>query len=443
MIPIVEEPCMSWSLCLVERVDGCDRRSVDVVDIGEIAAPTELAMLGLTTVTAKTVLAALQTEIVALQEAALTQAAQRSRLPIKDHRRRVLQTPFGIVTLRVPRLRGRGDDAKLVGWPRHARSTPEFDSLRARLAAWMSYPAAMALLDELYPAASGVGLATAHRTMARVAGGASGAETVGDKPAAAHATLQLDTTFVRCADPARPRGLEIVVGAIEPEGGGRRCFAAPVSLREQSLAVARDTIAAAGCDQNTAITALTDSAVLMRCYARELGAAEIPISDWFHISMRIRHIEASAAAIDDSHPAVAKGKQEVLEALKRMRHRLWNGHKSAARDASCAVRAGLKEHPDEPMRKGRAQRNRTIRRAMKKMVAYVENPQARLVHYAERHRGGERVATSLVEGGADHLVNARMTRKQHMRWSERGAFNVLQVRAAHFNQRFAQQPIAA
>ena len=47
---------MSWSLRLVERVDGCDRRSVDVVDIGEIAAPTELAMLGLTTVTAKTVL---------------------------------------------------------------------------------------------------------------------------------------------------------------------------------------------------------------------------------------------------------------------------------------------------------------------------------------------------------------------------------------------------
>lgn len=56
---------------------------------------------------------------------------------------------------------------------------------------------------------------------------------------------------------------------------------------------------------------------------------------------------------------------------------------------------------------------------------------------------GERVATSLAEGGADRLVNARMARKLLMRWSERGAFNVLQVRAAQFNQRFAQQPIAA
>lgn len=76
---------MSWSLRPVERVDGADGRSVAVVDIGKIAAPTELAMLGLITVTAKTVLAALQTEIVGLQEAALTEAARRSPRPAKPN----------------------------------------------------------------------------------------------------------------------------------------------------------------------------------------------------------------------------------------------------------------------------------------------------------------------------------------------------------------------
>jgi hypothetical protein len=91
VIPILEERCMSWSLRLVKRVDGGDGRSVDVVDIGEITGPTELAMLGLTTVTAKSALATLQTQIVALQEAALTEAARRAAQPIKDHRRRVLQ----------------------------------------------------------------------------------------------------------------------------------------------------------------------------------------------------------------------------------------------------------------------------------------------------------------------------------------------------------------
>jgi hypothetical protein len=245
---------MSWSLRLVERAYGRDGRSVDVVDIGEITAPVELSMLGLTVATAKMVLAALQKEIVTLQEAGLTEAARRSHLPIKDHRRRKLQTPFGVAALRVPRLRGRGDEAKVVQWPRHAYATPEFNTLRARLAAWMSYPAAMALLDELYPAAAGVGLATAHRTMTRVAGEVAGLKPADDVSTAAHATLQLDTTFVRSADPARPRGLEILVGVIEPESGARRCFAAPVSLREQSFAVGRHAITAAGCGKDTEIT---------------------------------------------------------------------------------------------------------------------------------------------------------------------------------------------
>ncbi len=89
---------MSWSLRLIERIESEDGRSLDVVDIGEIAAPTELSMLGI----AK---AGPQTEIVGLQEAALAEAARRSPLPIGDHRRRVLQTLFGAAALRAPRLR--------------------------------------------------------------------------------------------------------------------------------------------------------------------------------------------------------------------------------------------------------------------------------------------------------------------------------------------------
>ena len=85
---------MSWSLRLVERIDGTERRSLDVADIGEITTPTELAVLGMTTATARMVLGALQSEIVNLQEAALAEAARRDPRSIKDYRRRVLQTPF-------------------------------------------------------------------------------------------------------------------------------------------------------------------------------------------------------------------------------------------------------------------------------------------------------------------------------------------------------------
>jgi hypothetical protein len=53
-----------------------------------------------------------------------------------------------------------------------------------------------------------------------------------------------------------------------------------------------------------------------------------------------------------------------------------------------------------------------------------------LVNYAERHRAGLRVGTSITEGTANFLVNRRMNKSQQMRWSRRGADLLLQVRCA-------------
>ena len=56
-----------------------------------------------------------------------------------------------------------------------------------------------------------------------------------------------------------------------------------------------------------------------------------------------------------------------------------------------------------------------------------------LVNYAQRHRAGLRVGTAITEGTADFLVNRRMNKSQHMRWSRRGADLLLQVRCAVYN----------
>jgi hypothetical protein len=56
-----------------------------------------------------------------------------------------------------------------------------------------------------------------------------------------------------------------------------------------------------------------------------------------------------------------------------------------------------------------------------------------LVNYAARHRAGLRVGTAITEGTADFLVNRRMNKSQHMRWSRRGADLLLQVRCAVYN----------
>ena len=52
---------------------------------------------------------------------------------------------------------------------------------------------------------------------------------------------------------------------------------------------------------------------------------------------------------------------------------------------------------------------------------YLRSQSAWLVNYAERHRAGLRVGTSLTEGAANFLVNKRMAKSQQMRWSRHGA----------------------
>jgi hypothetical protein len=69
-------------------------------------------------------------------------------------------------------------------------------------------------------------------------------------------------------------------------------------------------------------------------------------------------------------------------------------------------------------------------------ATYIRNNQEALIDYGRRQRDGKPISTPRAEGMANHMVNARMNKRQHMRWSPRGAHWVLQVRAAVLNGHF-------
>jgi len=62
--------------------------------------------------------------------------------------------------------------------------------------------------------------------------------------------------------------------------------------------------------------------------------------------------------------------------------------------------------------------------------SYVESNEGTLIDYSQRCRAGKPISTSRAEGTVNQLVNARMNKRRQMRWSPRGAHQVLQVRAA-------------
>ena len=55
-------------------------------------------------------------------------------------------------------------------------------------------------------------------------------------------------------------------------------------------------------------------------------------------------------------------------------------------------------------------------------------------NYGDRYRHGETISTAFVESAINQVVSKRMVKKQQMRWTERGAHLLLQVRTRVLNE---------
>ena len=411
---------MGWSVCLVGSGGGENGDVVELVELGDILSPAGIDDIGVDQTTAKEVLAKLQAAFVALQEVALKGAARKrvteeADVALKDYRARKVQTLFGTVSLRVPRLTvGSRVESCLPA----ARSTGEFDAVRDRMSAWMSYRCAMALLSDMYPVDGGVSTASALRGIGRAAQRAqpfdSASREVGNSPI----SLPLDTTFVRASDTDRYHGLEILVRAVGQGSEPIQYFASPLSMKEACVELGKAAIGGASTDR---IEAFSDSDRSVRAMAQAIGIKDKPISDWFHLSMRVQNVLQVADALDAPTPSVARANEAVQGKIREMRTALWKGDTKAVARTQRGIQPHLKKHSDEPNPVKRQSQVKRLRDGMKKLAKYVKNPDARIVDYCERKIDGKPLGTTLVEGAADFIVNARMaTEAAHALVNTRG-----------------------
>ena len=123
----------------------------------------------------------------------------------------------------------------------------------------------------------------------------------------------------------------------------------------------------------------------------------------------------------------------IVAEVDRLHWRIRNGK---AKDAEVTIERIREVMPAFQGEQGGRKRDPSSRRlwtALREIDRYLTSQGAWLVNYAERHRAGLRVGTSLTEATANFLVNRRMTKAQQMRWSRRGADLLLQVRCAVVN----------
>jgi hypothetical protein len=399
----------------------------------------DIAALGLTLSEAKQLLANVQREIAAAQ--ARDHTVRRPECPrcdvvcgVKDYRGHAVATLFGQVTMKLPRFRcsrcGRIETG--IGWPPHCRSTPELDRLRAYLSALMTYRVAADLLEQMFPIDAGTDPETLRRHTLRVGEAAADRAAIRPEAAAPAITVTLDSTFIRSCEDGE-RHLEVRVGNVETKSSARQVFGVVAKTDTDIKVLIRGSLDAIGRTEGTELTAFTDGCPGLRRILADVGVAETPILDWFHIGMRLEHLKQIAGALTTDNPARVAAKAVIVTEVERLHWRIWNGRAQNARKSIDRIRAVMHLFQGEPGSRKSVAPSRKLWTALHALDGYLSGQSAWLVNYAERHRAGLRVGTAVTEGTANFLVNRRMNKSQQMRWSRRGADLLLQVRCAVYN----------
>jgi hypothetical protein len=353
---------------------------------------------------------------------------------VKDYRQHEIATLFGQVAVRLPRFRcgGCGTIASGMEWPPHARSTPELDRLWAQLSALLTYRTAVEVLGQMFPVDAGTAHETVRRRTFKVAEALPVPATVKPATSAETITVTLDSTFIRSCEDGE-RHLEVRIGNVETATGRRRVFGAVAKTDTNLAALIRGSLDAVGRTEKTILTAFTDGCPGLRRILLEAGVTGPPTLDWFHLAMRLQHLTQIAGGLSSDDLERAAAKAVIVEEVKRLRWRLWNGKAKDAGISLDRIHAVLHHFQGEPDSRRSVAPSRKLWTALRALNDYLVGQSAWLVNYAERHRAGLRVGTALTEGTANFLVNRRMNKAQQMRWTRRGADRLLQVRCAVYN----------
>jgi hypothetical protein len=142
------------------------------------------------------------------------------------------------------------------------------------------------------------------------------------------------------------------------------------------------------------------------------------------IGWKARLTGLSARNLEDPGPV-----QAAQASIERIRHLLWHGRQDQA-DQEIAVLLGHGSKIVERNGASVQESTNDLTRLCKELKGYVQNHRDAIINYHRRYHRQQPVSSSRAEGCVEEIANARMGKKQRMRWSPRGAHRVALVRAA-------------
>jgi hypothetical protein len=122
-------------------------------------------------------------------------------------------------------------------------------------------------------------------------------------------------------------------------------------------------------------------------------------------------------------------KEKCLRELRRAKAFLWHGSVHTALQI-------LEDLTWDVDTEGEAAKS--FHQRLEEFTDYITANTTAIPNYADRRRHGEPIATGFTESAVNQVVSKRMVKSQQMRWTQRGAHTLLQVRARVLNRQLRQ-----
>jgi hypothetical protein len=165
-------------------------------------------------------------------------------------------------------------------------------------------------------------------------------------------------------------------------------FGAVAKADTDIKALIHRSLDAVGRSEDTVLTAFTDGCSGLRHILADAGVTETPILDWFHIGMRLQHLEQIAGGLSADDPGRAAAKAMIVEEVDRLHWRLWNGKAKDARISIDRIRTVMHHFRGEQGQRKSIAPARKLWTALHALDGYLTGQSDWLVNYAERYRAG-------------------------------------------------------
>lgn len=215
---------------------------------------------------------------------------------------------------------------------------------------------------------------------------------------------------------------EAIVGKSLQEGKKTKRFGYVTDYEQKPKRKLYEMLKKQGLEMNQAITFLSDGGDTVRELPFYMSPNSEHVLDWFHITMRMTVIKQMAKG-------VANHEIGVEEKLERIKWYIWHGEiYKVLSELEDLVYSLDVEYGDKQGSKGYK-----LEKAVDDFHKYMQVNSGFIANYGDRYRHGEVISSSFAESTVNELISKRMSKKQQMRWTKKGAHLLLQLRVKTLN----------